>query len=631
MTGKACPRALRFLSFPLLLSMAVPLAAQEAAQVQPVDLSELSPADFRDDELYLPYYLQHFYRLANAVLMSGPERGFIDLSVWRPEDVNEPYNARIMENILSIAFFYATDRPWNPYHADPAVRARLEAALDFWVRAQSDDGRFSEYEPQRWGLAPTAFATKFMGETLQLLADGPPIDPDLHRQVIAAQRRAILAVFTDAEMYEHGRHFSNQFSNVWAGALGYLDLYPDPEVERKLAEMVERARPDHLSPAGFFYEKDGPDWGYNLTTHHSNLHMAWNYARGTEVGEGFEEETRAWYEWFSYNAVPESDLPGFTLNRAIESRQEKPRVTVSGQPHEVGFPLAEEVELARLLVPTRAQIAADRARQRTELEEGWPRVDSLPVGEFWAFSPYVFLHQSHAQWHPTEAQWQAAYARLPYLQRDRFTHQRVDARSPMVFTFVRRPTYYAAFNAGDVVTEQQRYGLGLLWAPGAGTFIQSQSAGVESAWGTRGADSTLVYEARDFPSTFHVGERAVAPVAGNRDLPDGVLRASYPLGSAGSKSVRFEEASVAVEVNHAAPFVEQIPLLIAGSDRVEQEPGRVEVRRGDTRFLIRFDPSVRAAIRSVGETDLTERQVRVVSLPGEGSLRYSLEVVEPER
>lgn len=86
---------------------------------------------------------------------------------------------------------------------------------------------------------------------------------------------------------------------------------------------------------------------------------------------------------------------------------------------------------------------------------------------------------------------------------------------------------------------------------------------------------------------------------------------------------------MAVEVNHAAAFVEQIPLLIGGSDRVEQEPGRVELRRGDTRFLIRFDPSVAAAIRTAGETDVTGRQVRVVSLPGEGSLRYSLEILEP--
>lgn len=51
MTGKADPRALRYLSLAVLLSIAVPLAAQEAAEVQPVDLSGLSPADFRDEDL----------------------------------------------------------------------------------------------------------------------------------------------------------------------------------------------------------------------------------------------------------------------------------------------------------------------------------------------------------------------------------------------------------------------------------------------------------------------------------------------------------------------------------------------------------------------------------------------------
>src|SRR5207244_3611417 len=79
---------------------------------------------------------------------------------------------------------------------DPAVRARLEAALDFWTREQSEDGRFSEYAPERWSLAPTAFATKFMGETLRLLHHGPPIDPALYRRVVEADRRAIVAALT---------------------------------------------------------------------------------------------------------------------------------------------------------------------------------------------------------------------------------------------------------------------------------------------------------------------------------------------------------------------------------------------------------------------------------------------------
>jgi hypothetical protein len=90
------------------------------AQVQPADLSALSPSDFRDDELDLPYYLAHFHRIANSVALSGPRRGFIDIPAWRDVKDNQPYNARIMESILSLVYFYTVDRPWNPYRGDRA-------------------------------------------------------------------------------------------------------------------------------------------------------------------------------------------------------------------------------------------------------------------------------------------------------------------------------------------------------------------------------------------------------------------------------------------------------------------------------------------------------------------------------
>lgn len=93
-----------------------------------VDLARLHPADFRDTELDLPFYLAHFRELAGSVVEKGPERGFINIPVWRSVSNNEPYNSRIMESILSLAYFYALDRPWNPYHASPALRQRLEAS-----------------------------------------------------------------------------------------------------------------------------------------------------------------------------------------------------------------------------------------------------------------------------------------------------------------------------------------------------------------------------------------------------------------------------------------------------------------------------------------------------------------------
>ena len=72
----------------------------------------------------------------------------------------------------------------------------------------------------------------------------------------------------------------------------------------RLREQLAAAEGDHQSPVGYFYEAGGPDWGYDLNTHHSNFIMAWHYARGTPSGERFRSiRCRRWYDWFAYNAV----------------------------------------------------------------------------------------------------------------------------------------------------------------------------------------------------------------------------------------------------------------------------------------------------------------------------------------
>src|SRR5690606_24015329 len=110
--------------FGLFALMAGLSATASGQDVPPVDFSQIAPDDFGDDELAFAYYLAHFPILANSVRMSEPDRGFIDHAVWREPDWQTRHNARVMENVLSLAFFYATDRPWNPYYAHPSVRQR---------------------------------------------------------------------------------------------------------------------------------------------------------------------------------------------------------------------------------------------------------------------------------------------------------------------------------------------------------------------------------------------------------------------------------------------------------------------------------------------------------------------------
>lgn len=600
----------------------------QVAPVRPADLSRLTPAAFRDDEVDLPYYLANFHRIANSVALDGPKRGFIDIPVWRNAADNQPHNARIMENILSLAYFYCTDRPWNPYRGDPALRARLEAALDFWVRSQNDDGRFSEYAPKRWGLAPTAFATKFMGEALRLLQNGPPIDSALHHRAIEADRKAIMAVFTLPDLAEHGRSYTNQFSNAFAGALAYLAMHPDSTMERALREQVALADRDHQSVVGFFYEAGGPDWGYNLNTHVSNFHMAWHYTHGTPLGRMFSDPMRKWFEWFAYNAVPESGSDSLTLNRGVETRQRWAAIADAG-PNRTGNPIAEVVPAARVLGPTKEGLARERAAMRAKLVRDWPRVDTLQLGSFSSFSPYAFLHRSQIAWNPTDAQQQAARAAMRPVAESRFTHQRVDTRVPTVFTFVRRPAYYAAFTSGPKVTAQQRYGLGLLWLPGTGSVLQSQTGATTTAWGTRRPDTSVVYEAGDIRATFHVAQQAITPSAGNRDLPAGDLRVQYRLGAAGTKEIDFRDDGLHVAVNHTGSFTEQLPLLVVPTDSVTTSPGALVLHRGATRVTVRWRPASMPIVESTERSG--PHRVVSVAIPAASELRYDIEVASATR
>ena len=618
--------------FPLLLllflfgSTAIAQTTSPWPKIPPADFSKLKPSDFADDELDLPYYLAHFHRLANSVVEEGDNRGFINISVWRNPQDNKPYNARIMENILSLAFFYSTKRPWNQYYASPAVRVRLEAALDFWCRIQHPDGRFSEYGPQRWNLPATAFATKFMGETLALLHRGPPIDAKLHERVVKADRQAIRVVMTDPALQEHGRNYTNQYTNVFAGAPAFLKLHPDPELRSLLRRRMKEKTRIFQSPAGYFYEARGPDWGYNLGTHHSNLLMAWNYLRGTDLGSLLVAEEERFVEWLAFNAVREPDGSGFTLNRGIETRQRKPFLDSGeinrGQVDQGQRLLASEVVLARAFAPTRAEISRDLLRRRAELERNWLRSNDLPVGEFRAFSPYAFLHRTHVKWYPTEAQRGAAIRLLPY-QRPQFIHQRMDDRERLVFTFVRQPDYYAIFNSGPHLTNQQRYGLGLIWNPQMGSVVQSQTGTNNASWGTVLGQNPGVFENDTLNAEFSLDGKTFSPLSGKRDLQPGVLTVKYSFSDQGEKILTFAPRQLTVEIDHSGPLREQIPLLVGIDDKLELAPGKVALTRGSKTFSITFDPQVQA---EKIETELTvgPRKVVTVSLHSRNSLTYRM-------
>jgi hypothetical protein len=138
------------------------------------------------------------------------------------------------------------------------LKKRIEASLRFWCSIQNEDGRFSEYEPGVWGLAPTAFATKFVGRALWLLNEGPHIDPDIYKQSRAALRKAIYIGFNHDGLWEHGRNYTNQYANLWGGALSYLAAGPDAEIEALLRERFSESMTAFQGQVASFMKREVP-------------------------------------------------------------------------------------------------------------------------------------------------------------------------------------------------------------------------------------------------------------------------------------------------------------------------------------------------------------------------------------
>jgi hypothetical protein len=524
----------------LLLGAGVaPLMGAPDAAVPPIDAAKIRPADFADADLESPYELVHFARVANSVVLDGPDRGFIALSVWRGDRNVHPYNARIMENILSLAWFYTAPQKWNPYRGHPALRTRLELAFDYWCRIQSSDGRFSEYGPEQWNLAATAFAVKFISEALRLLKTGPPISADIHERAVNTCRKALRVVLYDPKLYHDGCEYSNQYSNIFAGGAAFLNLYPDEALAARLRERFEASSKDLQSPAGYFYEKDGPDLGYTLDTHHQNVRMAYHYWRGTPLGEILVEQERRFCEWLSFNALPEPGQHFFVLNRSIESRQKHATFPP------LDTPVADRCVIARAFATPPERRAEIIRAAREKLQKEWPHVAPLKVGDRTAYSPYRFLQRSHYDWHPTADQMAEARKLLRPLAEQSFVEQRKDTRLPLVFTYVRRPGYYAAFaSAPKRRSTQQRLGLTMVWTPPKGVLLQSQTDGTQTAWGTSTGE-TEPMEAAGMKAEYLEGGAAVR----------------YPLVGGGQKTLVFAPDRIRVTVDRPGEIIERLPVF----------------------------------------------------------------------
>jgi autotransporter-associated beta strand protein len=609
--------------------------------VPAADFSQIQPSQFADHELEVPYYLRHFAQVANAVVENpftdGTStllpRGFLNIKVNREPVDNKPYNARIMEMQMALAYFYTANRPWNPYYNQASVKVRLEAMLQRWTEMQAPDGNtfaglFSEYSANNFSLAPTGFGVMAAAQTLDLIRDsGLPFDATVMESSRISLRKALMALFTRSDMRGAATQYSNQFSGSYHAALIYLENWPDAELDTKFVQAVVAATSQDQSPAGYFREAGGPDFGYS-DVHERNLNVALPRLRSrSDLMPFINADEEQWTQWLAANMPLQPDISTLTyvINAGINTRTSTGIITPSSRP------LAEFTPLSRAFALTSTEFSAATASRRTRLQSEWNNWGTLNTNNGYSYIPgFVFdAVQPLNVWHPSAAQRTDAISLLPYFASSRFNTLRHDTGAPFTVAQLRRPSYYAVFNTGRIIVTRQNHGLGTLWNPVYGNAIQPISGHATADFGTFRTGTSTPYEQATITSNLRVNGSAVSPVSGVQNLSDGDFSATYSLAAGGttygSKTVTFGENAIAVAITHTGAFTETLPLLQPAGATMMTEPTRlVFARANGSTLTLRLTSAGATFTTAAAESVVTGLQRRQVTISASGSLTYEL-------
>lgn len=628
-----------FLVVGAVLTLAHPARGQIWPTVPPVDFSVIQFSQFADHELEVPYHLRHFAQVANAVVETpftdstgtSIPRGFLNIKVNREPADNQPYNARIMEMQAALAYFYTADRAWNPYRGNQAIRLRLEAMLLRWTEMQAPPGHshaglFTEYSPTNWSLSPTSFGARHAAEALDLILDsGLPFDAVVLENARVSLRRALMALFTRSDMRDAAKQYSNQFSGAFHAALIYLENWPDADLETSFIAAVNAASAQDQSPAGFWYEQGGPDFGYS-SVHESSMRMALpRFRNRADLMPVLLDDDEDWNAWLAANHVPQPGLATrtFLTNAGINTRTSHALQTPRSRPW------SEWVETSRVFAFNDAEFALSVAARRAQVSSQFGKWGALSVPNAYSYIP-SFVHDARLSldtWHPTAAQRDAAQATLPCMSSSPMNLQFHDPR-PTTYTMAKRPGYYAAVTTGNIRLSRQAYGLGLLWNPAFGIGLQSVAgtlAGNPWVYGTTRSGMISTYETASIPTTITAGGSVVAPANGSRVLPAGDLEFTYSLGGSGSKTIQLASDAVVVSITHSGDFSELLPLAHADDAVVSAGSTRLMLERPNGSWLLveTTTPGTGIAVGSVSpfSTGLVRRPVTITA---SGTLGYRI-------
>ncbi len=546
------------------------------------EVDDILKSDWKPDHYGLLYHFANFARLANSVVTEpGELQGWFGEALWRHYSY-APFNARVMENYHSLAFFYAYEAPWNIYYKDPRVLSRLELAFAYTFKLMGDNGAIPEYATAELDspmLAPSSFGMEYMTSALEIAGE---VLPDSLKERIAEQaRKAAVYVLTSEESWAHARSFTNQFLGAMAGGAQLARLTGDAE----LSAMVDKAMPallevgHFISPMGFLYENNGPEsFAYFFTTL-NRLIPLYHETRDDRVLEVLRRHGAWMQRWMLLEPDGETVLlagshqtrtaSGYRLNtrgsRGIGDLFGAP----SGDDGDTSGLQADgndERRFVKLFLSSSEEISARHASwdgvtdpvgdaKRRSLTDGY-----TPVSTLTPYSGYA----------PTQAELSAIRHDLPCLTARKSGEWEEDDRGNQ-YAFFRHSQYYMGF-AFSTRRTTANHGPSFIWLDDYGTSVLSAN-GNGACWETL------------------VGDQGTGKATGIAEIREG--RGGYEVlcryGDLGiSKTYVVLPTGIDVQVswrNAKGAVSEQIPLLLREDDIIHVDYGSCPAAGTGSRVL----------------------------------------------
>ncbi|PPF38510.1 hypothetical protein [Pseudoclavibacter sp. AY1H1] len=482
------------------IALPTPAAAATALTKLPAITSPARTL-FAENEQVLARYLMSVTGMANDIVDNDDATyGFMGGGWWRPANTQTTTNSRIMEHVATLAWFYANERPWNPYYRNGDLLKRLEAAIRYYTSLQMKDGSYPEYRGES-SLAATTFGIVAQADTYEALRTFG-VSYDARLQLRQSMERAV-AWFMNPKAAHWTPPVSafNQASAGLVGAQRSLQVLDKPTttqaaVNERITYLIAKGQ----APAGFFHEPYGVDFGYNFTVTLPDL--AWLY-RHTQHPD-LVPAVQRYVEFMRYAIIREPATGELNHVPALHVRN----VTAAmSRPAE---DLSDRAALAKDFLPHVPDLALffataeEKAQARAAFSSSTKGISALGKPDT---SPRTWMYGVLAPIGPTSAERDSFEAALPSLTNERFTKYASGSKKDQ-YLFVRRPSYYAVSVFGDwLKSYRSTRQLGTLWSPTMGTILVGtnnpdapegwETVGPRGSFSTRQSSSTsLFYDSR---------------------------------------------------------------------------------------------------------------------------------------